>query len=68
MCVWLPLLDNIAIDLRGWTLVRRLDNFLGSETDVEDLPWRDTEVLAPRSSVAAMPNITLNDIVIRLKD
>lgn len=36
MCVWVPLLDNIAIHVRRWTLVRRLDNFLVSETFVED--------------------------------
>jgi hypothetical protein len=36
MCVWVPLLDNIAIRVRRWTLVRRLENFLVSETFVED--------------------------------
>jgi hypothetical protein len=44
MCVWVPLLDYIAIHVRRWTLVRRLDNFLVRETFVEDFavaPVRD---------------------------
>lgn len=31
-----PLLDNIAIHARRWTLVRSLDNFLVTETFVQD--------------------------------